>query len=56
MINNIRNELINFTMDELLKDVIGGKKEDLITVHGNIIYTLTTSDNQKNNQQKMNQL
>ena len=28
MINNIRNELINFTMDELLKDVIGGKKED----------------------------
>jgi len=28
MINNIRNELINYTMDELLKDVIGGKKED----------------------------
>ena len=52
MINKTRNELINHEMDELLKDVIGGKKENLITVQGNVIYTLTTSDNQKNNKQK----
>jgi len=52
MINKTRNEIINHEMDELLKDVIGGKKENLITVQGNAIYTLTTSDNQKNNKQK----
>ena len=42
MINKTRNEIINHEMDELLKDVIGDKKEDLITVQGNAIYTLTT--------------
>jgi len=52
MINKTRNELINHKMDELLKDVISGKKENLITVQGNVIYTLTTSDNQKNTKQK----
>jgi len=55
MINNIRSGLSNHTMDELLKDVIEGKKEDLIIVQENTIYTLTTSDNQKNNEKKMNQ-
>ena len=52
IVKNIRSGLLNHTMDELLKDVIDGKKEDLIIVQGNAIYTLTTSDNQKNNKQK----
>ena len=52
LIENIRSEILNHTMDELLKDVISGKKTDLITVQGNSIYTLTTSDNQMNNKQK----
>ena len=53
MINNIRNGLFNHTMDKLLRDIIiNGKKEDLITVQENTIFTLTTSDNQKNNEQK----
>ena len=52
MINNIRSELFNHNMDELLKDVIDGKKEDLVTVQGDIIYTLTTSDNQNSNEKK----
>jgi len=52
IVNNIRSGLLNHTMDELLKDVIDGKKEDLIIVQGNAIYTLTTLDNQMNNKQK----
>ena len=52
MINNIRSGISNHTMDELLKSVIDGKKTDLIIVQENTIYTLTTSDNQKNNEQK----
>jgi hypothetical protein len=35
-------------MDELLKVVIDGKKSGLITVQENTLFTLTTSDNQKN--------
>ena len=49
MINNIRNGLFNHTMDKLLIDIINGKKEDLIKVQDNTKFTLTTSDNQKNN-------
>ena len=45
-------EAIDSLDDEVLKDVIDGKKEDLIIVQGDAIYTLTTSDNQKNNEQK----
>ena len=52
IVNNIRSGLLNHTMDELLKDVIDGKKEDLIIVQGNTKYTLTTSDNKKNNEKK----
>ena len=52
MINNIRSGILEHTMDELLRSVIEGKKEDLIIVQENTIYTLTTSDNQKNNEQK----
>ena len=52
MINIIRSELLNHTMDEILKDVISGKKTDLITVQGNSIFILTTSDNQMNNKLK----
>ena len=52
MINNIRSGISNHTMDELLKSVIDAKKTDLIIVQENIIYSLTTSDNQKNNEQK----
>ena len=52
MINKTRNEIINHEMDQLLKDVIGGKKENLITIQGYVIYSLTTSDNQENNKQK----
>ena len=48
IINIIRSGILNHTIDELLKDVIDGKKEGLIAVQGNTIYTLTTSDNQKN--------
>ena len=52
MINNTRNELSEHAFDELLENVINGKKKDLITVQRTTIFTLTTTDNQKNNQQK----
>jgi len=48
IINKIRTGLLNHTIDELLKDVIDGKKPELITVQENAIFALTTLDNQKN--------
>ena len=48
-IKTIRNEILNGNMDELLENVINGEKKDLIEIQENIIYTITTSDNQINN-------
>ena len=46
MINNIRNALSNGSFDSLISDIILNKTEDLIAKENDIIYQITSSDNQ----------
>ena len=48
IINNIKEDLKNGNLNTLLEDVIQGEKKDLITQDKDIIFQITTSDNQKN--------
>ena len=36
-------------MDKLIDEVLNGDKEDIIQINDNIVYQITTTDNQKNN-------
>ena len=45
---NIKEELKNGTLDSLISNLIGGEKKDLIITENNMIYQITTSDNQNN--------
>ena len=49
IIKNIKEDLINGNLNSLLKDVIEGSKQDLIAIDNDIIYQITTTENQQNN-------
>ena len=49
IIKNIKNDLINGHLNSLLQNVTGGLKQDLVAKDNDIVYQITTSDNQKNN-------
>ena len=49
IIENVRNELINDTLDLLIDNIIEKGKEDLIYYKNNIIYQITSTFNQNNN-------
>ena len=49
MISNIREEILNGKMEYLLKNITNG---DLVVDIENIIYTITTPENQRNNKNK----
>ena len=46
---NIKNEILNGDLDELINKLINNDKENLIIENNNIKYEITTTDNQKNN-------
>ena len=48
IIKNIKNDLINGHLNSLLQNVTGGLKQDLLAKDNDIIYQITTSDNQNN--------
>ena len=50
MVINIKNELINGTMDNLIKSVIEGEKEDLIIEDNEFMYQITSTENQNKNE------
>ena len=50
IIKNIKQNLIKGNLDNLLINVTSGEKKDLIATDKNIIYQITTSENQKNNE------
>ena len=49
IIKNIKKELINGNLNNLLINVTSGEKKDLIAIDNNTIYQITTSENQKSN-------
>ena len=49
IISNIKEDIINHNIDNLLSDVIGGNKEDLYIKNEDVLYQITTTDNQNNN-------
>ena len=49
IIKIIKKDLTNGNLDSLLINLIDGEKEDLLAIDNNIIYQITTSENQKNN-------
>ena len=50
MISNIKNEIMKGTMDELIEIIFKGEKKDLVVEEDNIIYQLTSSENQEKNE------
>ena len=48
IIKNIREDIINHNLDNLISEVVK-EKEDKIIIEDNAIYQITTSDNQNNN-------
>ena len=53
-IKTIENYIINGLMDSLLSNVIEGAKKDIIIKSENIIYQITSSENQKNKKNNSN--
>ena len=49
MTNNIQNDLENGLMDPLIDNVINKKKEDLIIKEDDVVYQITSTENQNNN-------
>ena len=49
MIKNIKNEIMNGGMDDLISEVIQNDKNDLIINEDNTIFQITSTENQKNN-------
>ena len=47
-IKNIKTELLNGNLDSLLSSSLEGERKDIIINYENIIYQITTSDNQNN--------
>ena len=52
MIKAIKKEILNGNLDNLLSKLMNDKKEDLIVIEEDIIYTLTNTDNQEKNKNK----
>ena len=50
LINNIRKELTNSKLDDIINSKIIEEKQDLVFKEENIIYQLTSTDNQNNNE------
>ena len=50
MINNIVEDIVNGNLDNILDSITSGEKEDFIIQEDDILYQLTTSDNQVSNQ------
>jgi surface protein len=48
IVKNIKEDLKNGTLDTLILNLIGGDKKDLIITENNMVYQITTSDNQNN--------
>ena len=48
IIKNITQIIINHEIDDLLYDVIEGKKQDLFIQYDDVLYTITSSENQNN--------
>ena len=49
IINNIKEDIINHKIDYLLSNVTEGNKEDLYIKDEDVLYQITTTDNQNNN-------
>ena len=49
IIKNIKEDLMNGNLNSLLEDLMEGSKQDLIAIDNDLIYQITTSDNQNNN-------
>ena len=49
IIKNIKEDLINRQLDNLLQNVTNGIRQDLIAIDNDLIYQITTPENQKNN-------
>ena len=48
IIKNIKYDLIEGNLDSLLADVLNGTKQDLIAMDNNVIYQITSTENQQN--------
>ena len=48
VVKNIKKELKNGTLDSLISNLIDGDKKDLIITENNMVYQITTTDNQNN--------
>ena len=51
---NIKNEILNGNLDELIYKLLNDEKEYLIIENNDIKYEITTTDNQKNNNEYLN--
>jgi len=49
MIENIRNDIVNGSLNSIISDILAGK-EDYIIKDDNLIYQITSTDNQQNNE------
>ncbi len=49
-IKNIKNQLMNGTLNLLIDNLIGGEKKDLLVKEDSAIYQITSSENQNNKQ------
>ena len=52
MINNIVDNIINGNLDNLLEDIVIGDKNDFYIKEDDIIFQITTTENQNNNEYK----
>ena len=50
MINNIVDNIINGNLNSLLDEIVSGEKEDFYIKEDDIIFQITTTDNQNNNE------
>ena len=50
MIKNIKEELIKGNLDKLLEELATKENKDILIIQEDSIFTLTTTENQKNNQ------
>ena len=50
MVNDIKNQTTNGSPNELTSNILDGDKKDLIFEDNNIIYQLTLTENQENNE------
>ena len=54
MLQKIKNDIIGGLMNSQLSNVINGEKKDIIIPNDNIVYQITSTENQKNQKNKNN--